>query len=1225
MAIRSPLFDIYDPYGTLAEQAQFGMLPSADEEMDPIGLVPIRRKPTLSDLMPEEEKTGMLRSLAEMGSSGLSAVGWLLDTPGAIIRGGLSGGLGKAASALWETSDDRVTGRELLRQYGMTGSEDTWSNFGTGLAAEVLLDPLTYVAPWALLGKGAYTPAGKALQSTGRLRFAAEDAYRGLEPSLQQAARGAVARDAGQGVRQYLRNATPRQILAEAPDYADALQRFQDQARRFGADPNNLDAPITGVMDFRIPGTNIGWNWRGGQTADQIAGGLDWLGESSKTNRYTGPLVSALNAAFHAPSGSTLDPAVQWDSRIARADNIRRDEATSLLRTRQMREAMNAVVPDSAVINGTQQAIPEELRRFNSTDLQRALVDYAESPSEYGVAPGYFGPVLPRQRTSGNEVADWVLENVPEFREIREAYVGLGPRAAAEAEALGLHLPTWRGDTGTEFIPRQLKWWQRRLLPDRPNAVPNQPRPWTQGERILNTADNFGRSRRDYTDIPGGQRTFRMLTGNANPALDSADLQRRLLGANETDARQMLEQAFDTIGVERPFQAELLELRNSAAFRNADPTRQGEMLEPVMRRIQRNEDDLVELLRGSDTQFAQNRTGIFDTPGWENFRRYELGQNRVAANTERVITRLMDAATPIAAGGPTDGMVRLDQAAERLGFQADNFRRMWASRHAPNGATSDPTNLMLPERTVEALRTLTQNTRLGGPEQGLLGAVDQFTNAFKVGALASPAFHVRNTYSGATNALAFGAFNPLDWWAALRASGGNYGALARRLERAPGFERLSPEQRVAQFLDMTGGYKVASGNIFDDVTGLPEQELKGTWLGADNGEGILDSLYRRGRGWREYANNFFSLRGVGITQEPLARNTNPLLVANDAVGSAVEDALRSGVFLNQIRKGVDPGAAADLVRMSQVDYSPAAFTSFERGLKRVMPFYSFQKGILKSIGDQLMYNPGGTQGQLVRAVTRGTQPSEDNFIPEYLRQSAAIPLPPDLPWIFGGSQREGLQRYLTNIDLPFESTFNLFTPGTGATTSAVIGNTLAKTGSNLLGMTNPLIKAPIEFVTNRQLFSGRDLSDLYSVLERDLGEVGRPLEQAVVNFVPFGARGIGLYRQLTDQRLDPADRYTKAAWNLLAGAKLTDIDQERTKRLAARQMLNNLLETTPGVRTYENITVPEDVLRQMPEEQRRMYLLYRVIQAEAAKRARERKKQEAALDPMQVLGVVNQF
>jgi stalled ribosome rescue protein Dom34 len=72
-------------------------------------------------------------------------------------------------------------------------------------------------------------------------------------------------------------------------------------------------------------------------------------------------------------------------------------------------------------------------------------------------------------------------------------------------------------------------------------------------------------------------------------------------------------------------------------------------------------------------------------------------------------------------------------------------------------------------------------------------------------------------------------------------------------------------------------------------------------------------------------------------------------------------------------------------------------------------------------------------------------------------------------------------------------------------------------------------------------------------------------------------------------------------------------------------MLNQLLETTPGVRTYENITVPEDVIRTMPEDQRRMYLLYKIIQADAAKRARERKKQEAALDPLQVLGVVNQL
>ncbi|NBW10866.1 MAG: hypothetical protein EBR82_22840 [Caulobacteraceae bacterium] len=157
------------------------------------------------------------------------------------------------------------------------------------------------------------------------------------------------------------------------------------------------------------------------------------------------------------------------------------------------------------------------------------------------------------------------------------------------------------------------------------------------------------------------------------------------------------------------------------------------------------------------------------------------------------------------------------------------------------------------------------------------------------------------------------------------------------------------------------------------------------------------------------------------------------------------------------------------------------------------------------------------------------------------------------------------------------------------------------------------------------MYSGRNLSDLYSVLEQDIGPFGRPLEQGIVNFLPFGARGLGLYRQLTDDRLDPSEARMKAAFNLLAGVKLTDVDSDRTRRLAARQVLNQILETTPGVRTYENITVPEDVLRNMPEEQRRMYLLYRVIQSEAAKRARDKKKAETAVDPMQMLGLVNQL
>lgn len=1199
---RSPLFDIFDPDGLLAQQ---NMLLPDDDEVDVFAAVD--RKPQLSDLMPKEEKSGLLSSLAQMGLSGLATAGYLLDTPGALVRGILAGD----PLSVFGSSDDRVTGRELLRQYGMIGDEDTWGNFAGGLAGEVLLDPLTYMNPFAILGRGAYTQAGKALQATGRLRNPAVDAYRGFDAAQNAAARGrgAVDRAAGVGKREYLRGLTPRQALAEAPDYAEALARWQTQAQRFGIDPNDLDAPVAGLMDVRLPGTNIGFNVGGGATGDRIAQFLDRAGEASKSNPYTGPLVSGAAALFTADAGKSLDPATQWSSRIAKDDARLANEATDLLRTRQLVDAVRAQVPDTAMINGVQTAIPENLRQFRSTDLQRALADYAESAPLSG-------------KTSGDAVADWVLENVPEFRAIRDDLVNLGATARADAEAIGLRLPDWQGMTGEQFVPRQLKWWERTQAPVRPNAAARVQRPSSRGERVLNTTDNFGRSRREYTDIPGAQRTFRALTGNADSRLDSAALQQALLAApDERAARRLLDQAFDTIGVDRPYRQILRNLQADPAFQAATPAVRRQMQREAVERIRGNQDELVDFLRDADLQFARNRTGVFDTPVWENMRRYESGRNVVTANANQIVARLQEAAQRIPAGNvPGGGMLSIDDAARRLGFDPDNFRAMWQTRFG-----YDPAAGSVPERLVQNLGSLAPASRLADAERGLVSAADQFTNAFKVGALASPAFHVRNLYSGLYSGMNYGLTNPLDAWAAFRASQGNYGAIARRLENAPGFQNLAPEERVRRFLAMTGGQRIGQGSLLDDVTGLPEQSIRGTFTGGGTDDRIGTAarelvMGRQGRSWQDFLGDFFSLRGVGLTRQPRSRNTNPLLRVNDAVGSGVEDTLRTGSFLNQIRKGVDPGQAADLVRMSQIDYSPQAFSEFERNvMKRLMPFYSFQRGVLPSIADHMLYRPGGLQGQTIRAVTRGTEPSEDNFVPEHLRQSAAIPLPEGWPSLLGGEPAEGLRRYLTNIDLPFESTLNLFTPGVGSSLSSRITDSLQKTASNLLGQTNPLIKAPIEYITNRQLYTGRELSDLYSILEQDIGPLGRPLEQAVVNFVPFGARGISLYRQLSDDRLNPVDARMKAAFNILAGVKLTDVDEERSKRMAARNMLNSILETTPGVRTYENLTVPEDALRAMPAEQRRLYLLYRVLQSEAAQKARDKKK---ALDPLQVLGAV---
>jgi hypothetical protein len=163
------------------------------------------------------------------------------------------------------------------------------------------------------------------------------------------------------------------------------------------------------------------------------------------------------------------------------------------------------------------------------------------------------------------------------------------------------------------------------------------------------------------------------------------------------------------------------------------------------------------------------------------------------------------------------------------------------------------------------------------------------------------------------------------------------------------------------------------------------------------------------------------------------------------------------------------------------------------------------------------------------------------------------------------------------------------------------------------------LKGPLEYVLDRQFFTGRQLSDLYSMLEHDFGPIGRPLEQIISN-APGGSRALGLIRQARDERISPSERAAKMAFNTLTGMKLQDVDQDRTVRLAARSALNELLQQAEGVGTYENLFIKPEALQKLSPQEQRQYLLYRVLQSRASREAREKKKQELQ-DPMQMLGL----
>ena len=291
----SPLYDIYDPDGELRRQAELRRILTGE-------------RASLSDMLPEEEKRSMLGRLADAGTSGLGAIGWLFDTPGAVLRGALSGGPAKALSAFGETSDERVSGRELLRQYGLVGDEDNWSNFGAGLAGEILLDPLLYLNPFALLGRGAVTTTGKALQRAGVLEDAALLANRN-----------------DQGIRQYLRSNTGESILdayaaGDVSRRQAVQQKFEDAASALGADPAELlQRRAAGSMEFRVPGFQRGYDvsLTGGYLGDAVAPFLDRVGKASKTSPILGPLVNRTTAFFDRSVKGAVDPDAQWRNREA--------------------------------------------------------------------------------------------------------------------------------------------------------------------------------------------------------------------------------------------------------------------------------------------------------------------------------------------------------------------------------------------------------------------------------------------------------------------------------------------------------------------------------------------------------------------------------------------------------------------------------------------------------------------------------------------------------------------------------------------------------------------------------------------------------------------------------------------------------------------------------------------------------------------------------------------
>lgn len=387
----------------------------------------------------------------------------------------------------------------------------------------------------------------------------------------------------------------------------------------------------------------------------------------------------------------------------------------------------------------------------------------------------------------------------------------------------------------------------------------------------------------------------------------------------------------------------------------------------------------------------------------------------------------------------------------------------------------------------------------------------------------------------------------------------------------------------------------------DAVKSIPGVVPMPTWMDAARSI-KFPTPSRISQAYAEGGLNPLNVRGVmGRTETKFVP-----VKAGEAVSNYVENMNRLTPFIAFLRQGMDPAEAAKRVLALQVDYRN--LSHFERQvMKRTIPFYSFTRGMLPAFLEELVERPGGKLGQVIRAAR--TSRDEDRVMPDYIGESAAIPL---------GELADGTQRYLTGFGLMSEDPLSF---GGGGVRGALLE------GASRL---NPLVKAPLEWMTGQTFFQkgplgGRPLGDLDPTIGRMISNaVG--WEDAAKSWLgtkdmtkaaEFTLGNSPLSAVLTTMRqaTDPRKSLGFKALNLLTGVRVSDLSPGAQDALARERV--QLLLTESGGKVFERPYLPKDTDFQAMgmteseiEKAKQLHAMLNVLAARTKQRLKERAEKE---------------
>ena len=496
-----------------------------------------------------------------------------------------------------------------------------------------------------------------------------------------------------------------------------------------------------------------------------------------------------------------------------------------------------------------------------------------------------------------------------------------------------------------------------------------------------------------------------------------------------------------------------------------------------------------------------------------------------------------------------------------------------------------------------------------------IGAIDEwwdkYSSVFKTSVTAlHPGFHLRNFTSGFAHNAMNGVHDP-------RYSAYNvkrftqpytdgrqlmYGKQVAESNKIPGLEEMTDAQASEQLAEELFVHGVIEQpGSYRDIPGEKGASVYSQLIGPRDPSQTPDNLFgffKSRRSPLPKPMEGVQEKGVYRSLDRMKRAWSQASETGRSIGDIVEFQHRVGGYIALRRQGYSAAAAGERINMLHVDYSN--LTSFEKQkLRRLVPFYSFSRGMAKYLANELTTNPAGPVGISIRAQNRTRD--RDVATPTYVSKGLSVPL---------GTNEDGTRHFLTGLGLMHEQPVQQLAP----LLSMDPGSALFSGISNL----NPLAKIPLELAFDESTFQqgvdgGVDLDDARPPVGQMLSnladnEDGQPVRLGKTFEVLAGSspasRYIKTVSQMSDDRKGLFGRYVAP----LTGFRVTSVSPERQDavlRERAEQYLQDI-----GARKFEKRYIPDEVYNAMSEEDKKIVDKYLALIEVLGKRSKERRSNQ---------------